>query len=66
MQLTANFGVTRNLLIYADHVNLSADVRNLKARNCENALDSRSNVPLEMKAYRCEVPETVMVESRKN
>ena len=49
MQLTANFSVTHNLLIYTHHVNLSADMRNLKARNCEDVLDSSSDGPLEMK-----------------
>ena len=40
-------------------------MRNLKARNCEDVLDSSSDVPLEMKAYRREVADTVIVESRK-
>jgi phage FluMu protein Com len=40
-------------------------MRNLKARNCENVLDSSSDVPLEMKECRCEVVDTVMVESSK-
>jgi len=52
VQLTANFNVTHNLLIYKDHVNLSADMRNLKARNCDGVLDSSSDVPLEMKNIR--------------
>jgi len=65
VQLTANFSVTHNLLIYTDHANLSADMRNLKARNCENVLDSSSDVPLELKECRCEVVDTVMVESSK-
>ena len=52
VQLTANFNVTHNLLIHKDHVNLSADMRNLKTRNCEDVLDSSSDVPLEMKNIR--------------
>jgi hypothetical protein len=65
VQLTADFSVTHNLLIYTDHVNLLADMRNLKARNCEDVLDSSSNGPLAMEACRCEVTDTVTVESRK-
>jgi hypothetical protein len=40
-------------------------MRNLKARNCEDALDSSSDDPLELKACRCEVADTVTVERRK-
>lgn len=61
MQLTANFSVTHDLLIYTDHANLSADMRNLKVRNCEDVLDSSSDGPLEMKACCCEVAETIAV-----
>jgi hypothetical protein len=55
VQLTANFNVTHNLLDYKDHVNLSADKKNIKARNCEDVLDSSSDVPLEMKNVRINV-----------
>jgi hypothetical protein len=65
VQLTANFSVTHILIIYTDHVNLSADMRYVKARDCEDVLDSSSDVHLEMKAYRCEAADTVIVESRK-
>jgi hypothetical protein len=50
VQLTANFNVTHNLIIHTDHANLSADMRNLKARNCVDVLDTSSDGPLEMKA----------------
>jgi hypothetical protein len=59
VQLTANFSVTHNLLIHTDHVNLSADMRNLKARNYEDILDSSSNGPLEMKVCFYEVADTI-------
>jgi hypothetical protein len=37
-------------LICTGHVNLSADMRNLKAKNCRNVLDISTDGPLEMKA----------------
>ena len=65
VQLTAYFSVIHPLLICTDHVNLSADMRNLKAINCEDVLDCSSDGPLEMKAYRCEVACTFTVRSTK-